>query len=125
MGRRHAGMDDELAAAGIQFRGRPESTARGRSGFTSTARPGTSRRIPRKKGPPQPDDPPHRVDLPSPSGWPILAALGLTLIGGGALVGLWLALIGFAVLVFGIYQGSFQPLEPDRAILRSGATGTR
>ena len=61
--------------------------------------------------PPQPETPPQRVDLPSPSGWPILAALGLSLIGGGALVGLWLVLIGAAVLVFGVYRWAFQPLE--------------
>jgi protein-S-isoprenylcysteine O-methyltransferase Ste14 len=52
-----------------------------------------------------------RVDLPSPSGWPVLAALGLALMGGGALVGLWLVLIGVAVLVFGVYRWAFQPLE--------------
>jgi cytochrome c oxidase subunit 1 len=61
--------------------------------------------------PTQPDAPPQRVDLPSPSGWPVLAALGLFLAGGGALVGLWLVLIGVAVLVFGVYRWAFQPLE--------------
>jgi cytochrome c oxidase subunit 1 len=61
--------------------------------------------------PPQPETPPQRVDLPSPSGWPILAALGLSLAGGGALVGLWLVFIGAAVLVFGVYRWAFQPLE--------------
>ena len=61
--------------------------------------------------PPQPDTPPERIDLPSPSGWPILAALGLSLVGGGALVGLWLVLVGVAVLVFGVYRWAFQPLE--------------
>jgi cytochrome c oxidase subunit 1 len=61
--------------------------------------------------PAQPDDPPMRIDLPSPSGWPILAALGLSLVGGGALVGLWLVLLGAAVLVFGVYRWAFQPLE--------------
>ncbi|HET6639026.1 MAG TPA: cytochrome c oxidase subunit I [Gemmatimonadota bacterium] len=61
--------------------------------------------------PAQPETPPVRVDLPSPSGWPVLAALGLALMGGGALVGLWLVLIGVAVLVFGVYRWAFQPLE--------------
>ena len=61
--------------------------------------------------PPQPEIPPDRVDLPSPSGWPILAAFGLTLISGGALVGLWLVLLGVAVLVYGVYRWAFQPLE--------------
>jgi hypothetical protein len=61
--------------------------------------------------PAQPDTPPQRIDLPSPSMWPIVAALGLFLAGGGALVGLWLVLIGVAVLVFGVYRWAFQPLE--------------
>ena len=61
--------------------------------------------------PPQPENPPDRVDLPSPSGWPILAAFGLSLISGGALVGLWLVLLGVAILVFGVYRWAFQPLE--------------
>ena len=61
--------------------------------------------------PPQPEIPPQRIDLPSPSGWPMLAAFGLTLISGGALVGLWLVLLGVAILVYGVYRWAFQPLE--------------
>jgi len=61
--------------------------------------------------PAQPDHPPERVDLPSPSGWPILAAFGLTLFAGGALVGLPVVLGGAAVLVFAVYRWAFQPLE--------------
>jgi cytochrome c oxidase subunit 1 len=61
--------------------------------------------------PAQPDHPSTRIDLPSPSSWPILAALGLALLGGGALVGLWMVLFGAAVLVFCVYRWAFQPME--------------
>ena len=61
--------------------------------------------------PPQPETPPERVDLPSPSGWPILAAFGLSLIGGGALVGLWLVLIGTGGPGVRRLSLGFQPLE--------------
>jgi cytochrome c oxidase subunit 1 len=61
--------------------------------------------------PPQPDAPPERIDLPSPSWWPLLAAFGLTVVLGGALVGLWAVLLGAVILVLGVYLWAFQPLE--------------
>ncbi len=61
--------------------------------------------------PPQPDAPSHRIDLPSPSFWPLVAALGLGLTAGGALVGLWAVLLGVAILVVGIFSWALQPLE--------------
>ena len=61
--------------------------------------------------PPQPDSPPERIDLPSPSAWPIVAAAGLALTGGGALIGVLPVLLGVAILVIAVYLWVFQPLE--------------
>ncbi len=61
--------------------------------------------------PPQPDAPPERIDLPSPSKWPMMTAAGLALMGGGALIGVVPVLLGVAILVVGVYLWVFQPLE--------------
>jgi cytochrome c oxidase subunit 1 len=71
----------------------------------------TSRHVKEEGTPAQPAVPRDRVDLPSPSHWPIVASLGLTLVAGGALVGLWAVLLGVAVLLFGVYSWVLQPLE--------------
>jgi cytochrome c oxidase subunit 1 len=60
---------------------------------------------------PQPEAPRQRIDLPSPSHWPLVAALGLGLAAGGALVGLWAFLLGVAILVLGVFSWTLQPLE--------------
>jgi cytochrome c oxidase subunit 1 len=61
--------------------------------------------------PPQPEKPGERIDLPSPSWWPLLAGAGLAFAAGGVLVGLWAVLLGVALLVVGVYAWAFQPLE--------------
>ncbi|HUO99960.1 MAG TPA: cytochrome c oxidase subunit I [Gemmatimonadota bacterium] len=71
----------------------------------------TSTRVKEEGTPPQPAAPERRIDLPSPSHWPFVAALGLTIVAGGALVGLWAVLFGVAILLFGVYAWVFQPLE--------------
>ncbi|MDX1622934.1 MAG: cytochrome c oxidase subunit I [Gemmatimonadota bacterium] len=61
--------------------------------------------------PPQPDEPPERIHLPSPSWWPLFTAFGFALAAGGALVGLAPVLLGVAILVTGVFLWAFQPLE--------------
>ncbi len=61
--------------------------------------------------PPQPDHPVERIELPSPSHWPLVAAAGLTLAGGGTMVGLIPVLVGVAILVVAVYWWAFEPLE--------------
>jgi cytochrome c oxidase subunit 1 len=73
--------------------------------------------------PPQPDAPSERIDLPSPSWWPLFASAGLVLAAAGALVGLWLVLIGVLVLVVGIYAWALQPLERPGHPVFGPATG--
>ena len=70
-----------------------------------------SRHVKEEGTPKQPDHPASRIDLPSPSGWPLVAGLGLTILAGGALVGLWAVLLGAAILLFGVYAWALQPLE--------------
>jgi cytochrome c oxidase subunit 1 len=61
--------------------------------------------------PAQPPEPRERIDLPSPSFWPLVAALGLASAAAGALVGPWAVLLGVAVLVIGVFAWALQPLE--------------
>jgi len=61
--------------------------------------------------PPQPDSPVERIDLPSPSWWPLVASAGLFILMGGALVGLGVVLLGAAILVVGVFAWTLQPLE--------------
>ncbi|HUP19973.1 MAG TPA: cytochrome c oxidase subunit I [Gemmatimonadota bacterium] len=66
----------------------------------------------REEGTPsQPDAPPARIDLPSPSWWPLLAAAGMGVMGSGALIGLPVVLLGAGLLVTGVFLWAFQPLE--------------
>jgi cytochrome c oxidase subunit 1 len=71
--------------------------------------------------PPQPDHPVERIELPSPSHWPLVAAAGLTLAGGGTMIGLLPVLLGIAVLVVSVYWWAFQPLErPGNPVFEPG-----
>ncbi|HET6342808.1 MAG TPA: cytochrome c oxidase subunit I [Gemmatimonadota bacterium] len=71
--------------------------------------------------PAQPPEPRERIDLPSPSFWPLVAALGLASAAAGALVGVWAVLLGVAVLVIGVFAWALQPLErPGHPIFGEG-----
>ncbi|CAN5281985.1 cytochrome c oxidase subunit I [soil metagenome] len=71
----------------------------------------TSTHVQAEGTPPQPLEPSTRIDLPSPSPWPVVASLGLGLVAGGALIGLWAVLLGVVVLLVGVYAWALQPLE--------------
>ena len=72
--------------------------------------------------PEQPPEPRERIDLPSPSFWPLIASLGLASAAAGALVGLWAVLLGVAVLVIGVFAWALQPLErPGHPIFGEGS----
>ena len=74
--------------------------------------------------PPQPEAPRERIDLPSPSWWPLFASAGLAIAAGGALMGLWMVLLGVLILVVGIYAWAFQPLErPGHPVFGPGGPG--
>jgi cytochrome c oxidase subunit 1 len=71
--------------------------------------------------PAQPPEPRERIDLPSPSFWPLVAAFGLASAAAGALVGVWAVLLGVAVLVIGVFAWALQPLErPGHPIFGEG-----
>ncbi|MGH7608127.1 MAG: cytochrome c oxidase subunit I [Gemmatimonadales bacterium] len=61
---------------------------------------------------PLPATPPAPIHVPGGSWWPLLTAAGLPIIAGGALAHqVWLALVGVAVLVTGIYRWAYEPFE--------------
>ena len=71
--------------------------------------------------PAQPPEPRERIDLPSPSFWPLVASFGLASAAAGALVGVWAVLLGVAVLVIGVFAWALQPLErPGHPIFGEG-----
>ena len=71
--------------------------------------------------PAQPPEPRERIDLPSPSFWPLVASLGLASAAAGALVGVWAVLVGVTVLVIGVLAWALQPLErPGHPIFGEG-----
>jgi cytochrome c oxidase subunit 1 len=51
----------------------------------------------------------HAVHLPSPSYWPLVAALGMPVIGYGVLYSWWLVGIGFAIALIGFYGWAIEP----------------
>ncbi|MBI2708229.1 MAG: cytochrome c oxidase subunit I [Actinobacteria bacterium] len=53
------------------------------------------------------------VHLPSPSYWPIVVAFGLPFVGWGLIYNLWLALVGGAVVVLGIFGWALEPSVDD------------
>jgi cytochrome c oxidase subunit 1 len=56
--------------------------------------------------------PPAPIHLPPRSWWPLVAALGLPIMALAPLTHtLWLAFLGAALLLVGIYRWAFEPLE--------------
>jgi cytochrome c oxidase subunit I len=53
----------------------------------------------------------HGIHMPSPSYYPALAAVGLPLVGFGAIYGWWLALFGGLVVLAGIFGWATEPLS--------------
>jgi cytochrome c oxidase subunit 1 len=51
----------------------------------------------------------HGIHLPSPSYWPFVAAVGLPVIGYGALFSWWLVGIGFVIALIGFYGWALEP----------------
>jgi cytochrome c oxidase subunit 1 len=81
----------------------------------------TSTHVREEGTPAQPAEPEERIDLPSPSFWPLVAALGLASAAAGAMVGLWVVLLGVAVLVIGVFAWALQPLErPGHPVFGGG-----
>jgi len=59
-----------------------------------------------------PTTPPAPIHVPGGSWWPMLAALGLPILALAPLTHtLWLAFVGAAVLLAGIYLWAFEPFE--------------
>jgi cytochrome c oxidase subunit 1 len=56
----------------------------------------------------------HHVHLPSPSYWPLVAAIGLPIIGYGIIYTLWLTLVGSIITAGALYAWAMEPPdEPD------------
>jgi hypothetical protein len=55
---------------------------------------------------------PH-IHMPDPSYWPMLAALGLSIFFGGLLIGIWLSILGVALMVISIYAWSLEPVAEE------------
>ena len=55
------------------------------------------------------------VHLPSPSYWPIVAALGLPIIGYGLIYNLWLCVVGGLFVVSGLFGWVFEPVDDPNA----------
>jgi cytochrome c oxidase subunit 1 len=59
-----------------------------------------------------PATPPAPIHLPPGSWWPLVAALGLPILALAPLTHtLWLAFVGVALLLVGIYRWAFEPVE--------------
>ena len=60
----------------------------------------------------KPKGPVGHVHVPDGSWWPMVAAFGLPIMASALLVhALWVALLGGAVLLYGIYRWAFEPFE--------------
>jgi cytochrome c oxidase subunit I len=56
----------------------------------------------------------HGIHMPSPSYWPLVAALGLPMMAYGLLYSTWLAIAGGLVLLVGLYSWALEPsAEPE------------
>tara|TARA_Y100001936_G_scaffold238475_1_gene270341 strand:- start:20 stop:1429 length:1410 start_codon:yes stop_codon:yes gene_type:complete len=55
------------------------------------------------------------VHLPSPSYWPLVAALGLPIIGYGLIYNLWLCVVGGLFVLGGLYGWVFEPVDDPNA----------
>ena len=51
----------------------------------------------------------HGIHMPAPSYWPIVASLGLPLIGFGLIFHWWLSIVGAGVVVAGFYGWILEP----------------
>jgi hypothetical protein len=51
--------------------------------------------------------------MPAPSFWPLVAAIGLPIIGLGLLYSYALVAIGGIILLLGIYAWTFEPADGD------------
>ncbi|MBI3647978.1 MAG: cytochrome c oxidase subunit I [Actinobacteria bacterium] len=51
----------------------------------------------------------HEIHLPGPSYWPLVGALGLQLVGYGIIYGWWLAFVGAALLLVGVFGWALEP----------------
>ena len=58
----------------------------------------------------------HGIHLPSPSYWPLVAALGMPLIGFGVLFSWWLVGVGVVIALTGFYGWAMEPsVSPGEA----------
>jgi hypothetical protein len=57
------------------------------------------------------DDHEHGIHLPDPSIYPMITAVGLTLLAAGFIWGLWLSGIGVLLILFGVYAWCFEPIN--------------
>jgi cytochrome c oxidase subunit 1 len=55
----------------------------------------------------------HDIHMPAPSFWPLVAAIGLPIIGLGLLYSYALVAIGGIILLLGIYAWTFEPADGD------------
>ena len=53
--------------------------------------------------------PSHAIHLPSPSYWPIIAALGLPIMAYGVIYSWWMVGLGAAVTLIGVYGWALEP----------------
>jgi cytochrome c oxidase subunit 1 len=59
-----------------------------------------------------PEVPPEPIHVPAGSYWPVVAALALVVVAGGAIArALWVVLVGTAALIVAIYSWVFEPFE--------------
>ena len=57
---------------------------------------------------PEPARAPGEIHLPAPSYYPILVALGIVAVVAGALIHLWVSIVGAIVMVYGAYRFAFE-----------------
>jgi cytochrome c oxidase subunit 1 len=58
----------------------------------------------------------HAIHLPQPSFWPLVAAIGIFIGAWGAIYSVPVLIIGAAIMIFGVYAWSFEPVndpEPE------------
>ena len=120
VGRPHARVVDPVAAARVQLRGDPRDRGtrrllapqvhRGRRGTAPAAAERRQRRGHRAGGPTHDSHGGHGIHMPSPSYFPLIMALGLPIIGYGAVFKtFWLLIPGAIVVLFGIYAWFIEP----------------
>jgi cytochrome c oxidase subunit 1 len=57
---------------------------------------------------PEPTAAPEAIHLPAPSYYPILVAIGIATVVAGALIHLWVSIVGAIVMVYGVYRFAFE-----------------